>query len=79
MARLFRDVPEAIAETMRFAGRITFSLDQLKYQYPDEPVPPGKTAQQSSGRPDLGGVRTDDFAAGLRPRRYTLPAQGTRA
>jgi error-prone DNA polymerase len=46
MARLFRDLPEAIAETMRFAGRIVFSLDQLKYQYPDEPVPPGKTAQQ---------------------------------
>jgi error-prone DNA polymerase len=46
MARLFRDVPEAIAETMRLAGRISFSLDQLKYQYPDEPVPPGKTAQQ---------------------------------
>jgi len=46
MARLFRDVPEAIAETMRFAGRINFSLDQLKYQYPDEPVPPGKTAQR---------------------------------
>jgi len=46
MARLFRDYPDAIAETMRFAGRITFSLDQLKYQYPDEPVPPGKTAQQ---------------------------------
>ncbi|MFH1340691.1 MAG: error-prone DNA polymerase [Pseudomonadota bacterium] len=46
MTRLFRDVPEALAETMRFAGRIDFSLDQLKYQYPDEPVPPGKTAQQ---------------------------------
>ncbi len=46
MARLFRDVPEAIAETMRLAGRIVFSLDQLKYQYPDEPVPPGKTAQR---------------------------------
>jgi error-prone DNA polymerase len=46
MARLFRDVPEAIAETMRFAGRIDFSLVQLKYQYPDEPVPPGKTAQR---------------------------------
>ena len=46
MARLFRDVPEAIAETMRFAGRIAFSLAQLKYQYPDEPVPPGKTAQR---------------------------------
>ena len=46
MARLFRDIPEAVAETMRFANRISFSLDQLKYQYPDEPVPPGKTAQQ---------------------------------
>ena len=46
MIRLFRDAPDAIAETMRFAGRIKFSLDQLKYQYPDEPVPQGKTAQQ---------------------------------
>ncbi|HKH02697.1 MAG TPA: PHP domain-containing protein, partial [Bradyrhizobium sp.] len=46
MTRLFRDVPEAIEETIRFAGRIKFSLDQLKYQYPDEPVPPGKTAQR---------------------------------
>jgi error-prone DNA polymerase len=46
MARLFRNYPQAIRETTRFAGRISFSLDQLKYQYPDEPVPPGKTAQQ---------------------------------
>ncbi|MGY2844801.1 error-prone DNA polymerase [Bradyrhizobium sp. USDA 4501] len=46
MIRLFRNLPDAIAETMRFAARISFSLDQLKYQYPDEPVPPGKTAQQ---------------------------------
>lgn len=46
MARLFRDWPEAVAETMRFASLITFSMDQLKYQYPDEPVPKGKTAQR---------------------------------
>ncbi|MGD0191365.1 MAG: error-prone DNA polymerase [Rhizomicrobium sp.] len=45
MARLFRDAPDAIAETIRFAERIQFSLGQLKYNYPDEPVPPGKTAQ----------------------------------
>src|SRR5262249_7386567 len=32
MTRLFRDYPDAIAETMRFAERITFSLDELKYQ-----------------------------------------------
>ncbi|MGM4921579.1 error-prone DNA polymerase [Tardiphaga sp. 804_B3_N1_9] len=46
MVRLFRDYPDAIRETIRFADRITFSLNQLQYQYPDEPVPPGKTAQQ---------------------------------
>jgi error-prone DNA polymerase len=46
MATLFRDAPDAIAETIRFADRIAFSLDQLKYNYPDEPIPKGKTAQQ---------------------------------
>jgi error-prone DNA polymerase len=45
MARLFRDVPEAVAETQRLLERIGFSLDQLKYQYPDEPVPAGWTPQ----------------------------------
>ena len=46
MAALFAGAPEAIAETIHFADRIAFSLDQLKYNYPDEPVPKGKTAQQ---------------------------------
>src|SRR5215813_6468326 len=46
IASLFRDFPEAVDETVRFANRITFSLDQLKYNYPDEPVPKGKSAQQ---------------------------------
>ena len=46
MAELFHDAPEAVAETIRFSGLIAFSLDQLKYNYPDEPIPKGKTAQQ---------------------------------
>ncbi|HEY1706805.1 MAG TPA: error-prone DNA polymerase [Rhizomicrobium sp.] len=46
MMELFRDAPEAIAETIRFANRIDFSLAKLKYNYPNEPVPKGKTAQQ---------------------------------
>ena len=46
MVRLFRNMTEAIDETIRFVDRIEFSLEQLKYQYPDEPVPAGKTAQQ---------------------------------
>ena len=62
MARLFRELPEAIAETMRFADRIMFSLDQLKYQYPDEPVPPGKTAQQHLE--DLTWAGVDKYFSG---------------
>src|SRR6202012_4027345 len=58
MARLFRDFPNAIRETLRFADRISFSLDQLKYQYPDEPVPPGKTAQQHLEDLTWAGVQT---------------------
>ncbi len=45
MARLFRDAPEAIAETQHLLSRVDFSLDQLRYEYPDEPVPPGWDAQ----------------------------------
>ncbi|WP_266076912.1 error-prone DNA polymerase [Brucella intermedia] len=46
MLRLFRDYPEAVAATADFAAPIPFRLDELKYAYPDEPIPPGKTARQ---------------------------------
>src|ERR1700731_4322270 len=46
MARLFKNFPDAIARTVEIANACTFSLGQLEYEYPDEPVPPGKTAQQ---------------------------------
>ena len=45
MARLFADAPEAVAETLNLLARVDFSLDDLTYEYPDEPVPPGWTAQ----------------------------------
>jgi error-prone DNA polymerase len=43
MARLFGRWPAALARSLEVAGRIAFDLSQLKYEYPDEPVPPGKT------------------------------------
>ena len=46
MTKLFQSVPEAISETIRFASLINFTLDQIKYNYPNETVPEGKTAQQ---------------------------------
>ncbi|KRE16550.1 DNA polymerase [Bosea sp. Root381] len=45
MARLFRDAPEAVAETAHLMSRIEFDLGQLEYEYPDEPVPPGWSDQ----------------------------------
>lgn len=46
MARLFARFPGAIERTVEIAERVTFDLSQLRYEYPDEPVPPGKTAIQ---------------------------------
>jgi error-prone DNA polymerase len=41
MARLFRSDPEAIAATADFVSRISFTLDDLRYEYPHEAVPAG--------------------------------------
>jgi error-prone DNA polymerase len=46
MARLFADWPDAIAQSIRLIGRIDFTLDQLGYEYPHEPVPAGWQAQE---------------------------------
>ncbi|HEU6455333.1 MAG TPA: error-prone DNA polymerase [Roseateles sp.] len=37
--------PELMLETLRVADRCAFSLDELKYQYPDEVIPAGETPQ----------------------------------
>ncbi len=41
IARLFRDRPDAVAESARLLSRIAFTLDDLKYEYPHEPIPAG--------------------------------------
>jgi len=46
MARLFRACPEAITATADLLGAIAFTLDDLRYEYPHEPIPPGWTPQK---------------------------------
>ncbi|TFH41058.1 MAG: hypothetical protein E4H01_15525 [Lysobacterales bacterium] len=47
MARLFADRPEAIARSVEIAERAAgFNLDELRYEYPDEVCPPGRTAME---------------------------------
>ncbi len=41
LARLYP--PELLAETLRIAEKCTFSLDELRYEYPEEIVPAGHT------------------------------------
>ena len=41
MRRLFRTCPEAVDESIRILDRIVFSLRDLVYEYPHEPVPEG--------------------------------------
>jgi error-prone DNA polymerase len=50
MARLFRRHPEAVMRTMEIADRCRFSLDELRYEYPDDEAPHGKTPQEELAR-----------------------------
>ena len=40
---LFARVPDAIRRTVEVANRCTFTLDELRYEYPEELAPPGQT------------------------------------
>ncbi len=43
MARLFHDLPDALANTGELALRLGFTLKDLGYRFPEYPLPPGQT------------------------------------
>jgi error-prone DNA polymerase len=43
MARLFADLPEALAHTLEISSRLQFTLADLGYEFPRYPVPEGHT------------------------------------
>ena len=43
MAKLFADLPDAFAHTSELASRLQFTLEDLGYEFPRYPVPPGET------------------------------------
>ncbi|MCA9289850.1 MAG: error-prone DNA polymerase, partial [Phycisphaerales bacterium] len=62
MARLFASHPAAVARTIAIADRASaFSLDEIRYQYPTEICPPGRTPLEHLRR------LTYDGAAGRYP------------
>jgi error-prone DNA polymerase len=46
LAAIFYRVPDAVRRTVEVADRCSFSLDELRYEYPEELVPPGNTPGQ---------------------------------
>ena len=45
MRRLFAGYEDAVARTLEIADLITFSLEELRYEYPEDAVPEGETSQ----------------------------------
>jgi error-prone DNA polymerase len=46
MARLFRDHPQAVRRTLDVLEQCCFSLDELRYEYPDEITHEGRSPQE---------------------------------
>ncbi|RYY26299.1 MAG: DNA polymerase III subunit alpha [Sphingomonadales bacterium] len=57
MARRFRDYPHALAASEAIAERCTFSLRELKHQYPDEHVLHGQSAQDALHKLSWSGLK----------------------
>src|SRR2546425_7178239 len=57
MTQLFADLPEAIANTTELSSRLEFTLQDLGYEFPKYPVPPGETMTSFLRRRTYEGAR----------------------
>ena len=56
MARLFHRHPEAVARTVEIAAACRFSLEELRYEYPDEVAEDGRSPQETLTRLTWAGA-----------------------
>src|SRR2546423_1130826 len=63
-ARRFHDLPDAIANTAELALRLSFTLKDLGYRFPESPLPPGHTALSHLRELAERGVRARYDATG---------------
>ena len=69
MAQLFADEPVLVERTREVASRCTFSLSEIRYRYPAERLPDGKTSSDWLRELTLGGARErfgDDVPPAIR-------------
>jgi len=55
--QIFAAAPDAVRRTIEIAERCTFSLDELRYEYPTELAPPGETPMQYLRQLAVQGAR----------------------
>ena len=67
MARLFERWPEAVRNTARARVACRFSLRELRYEYPDEILEPGRTAQETLER-RVRAAERDHWPEGTPPK-----------
>ncbi|WP_454885603.1 error-prone DNA polymerase [Sphingomonas oryzagri] len=65
MARLFRQAPVAVAAWADVLDRIGFTLDDLRYEYPHEPVPEGWDPMAWLQHETLRLAREDRYPGGV--------------
>ncbi|MGA8550010.1 MAG: PHP domain-containing protein, partial [Stellaceae bacterium] len=71
MARLFRGHEDAVARSLEIARRCRFSLDELRYEYPDETAADGRTPQQRLADLAWEGAKkrfSQNFVSAARPK-----------
>ena len=57
MERLFAGYPQALARTLEIADRCRFSLDELRYEYPESICPPGRDPTDTLAELAWAGAR----------------------
>ncbi len=66
MARLFADEPALVARTREVAARCAFTLSEIRYRYPAEQLPDGRTSSDWLRELTLAGARAR-FPGGVPP------------
>lgn len=64
LGQLYRAIPAALERTVEVASRCSFSLDELRYEYPEELAPRGITPYEYLEQLTWAGARTR-YPAGL--------------
>ena len=67
LARLFRDHPDALANTVRIADQCRFSLAELRYEYPAEVAADGRTPRETLAALTWAGA-AERYPDGIPPK-----------